>query len=80
VAGLNLEHDVAYANLVNVASRQKSGATRVIPGDPNNSYLVHKLEGSADIVGVRMPRGGPYLTDGQIAVIRRWIAEGAADN
>src|SRR5689334_20579509 len=52
VANLNLEHGVAYANLVNVASREKPGATRVIPGDPDNSYIVHKLEGSPDIVGV----------------------------
>lgn len=80
VAGLNLEHAVAYAGLVNVASREKPGAIRVIPGDPDNSYLVHKLEGRADIVGVRMPRGGPYLTDGQISVITRWIEEGAHNN
>jgi hypothetical protein len=42
---------------------------------------VHKLEGQPDIVGVRMPRGtGPFLTDGQMAVIRRWIAVGAPNN
>ena len=40
---------------------------RVIAGDPENSYLIHKLEGRTGIVGVRMPfNGGPYLTDGQI--------------
>jgi hypothetical protein len=79
--GLNLVSGVSYASLVRVASTGKPGATRVIPGDPDNSYIVHKLEGSADIVGVRMPRGnGPYLTDGQILVIKRWIANGAPNN
>jgi hypothetical protein len=78
--GMNLEHAVAYANLVNVASRGKPGATRVIPNDPESSYLVHKLEGRAGIVGSRMPLNGPYLTDGQIAVIRRWIELGALDD
>jgi hypothetical protein len=79
--GMNLVSGVSYASLVGVASTGKPGAVRVIPGDPDNSYIIHKLEGSADIVGVRMPRGnGPYLTDGQILVIKRWIANGAPNN
>jgi hypothetical protein len=76
--GLNLRHDLAYAALVNVASRNKAGAIRVIPGDADNSYIIHKLEGRSDIVGERMPRtGGPYLTEGQMTIIKRWIATGA---
>lgn len=79
--GLNLRSGVAYANLVAVAGRGKPGAVRVIPGDPANSYIVHKLEGRADIVGVRMPRGnGPFLTQGQILVIKRWIELGARND
>ena len=79
--GLNLVSGVSYANLIRVASTGKPGAVRVIPGDPDNSYIIHKLEGSPDIVGVRMPRGnGPYLTDGQILVIKRWIQEGARND
>lgn len=73
---LNLAGD-PYTALVNVASAQRSGAVLVIPGDPESSYLVRKLEGR-DINGLRMPRNGPpYLTDGQITVIRRWIEIGA---
>jgi hypothetical protein len=78
--GLNLTHAVAYANLVNVASRGKPSAIRVVPGEPDNSYLVHKLEGGPALVGQRMPLNGPYLIAGQIDVIRRWIEEGAANN
>lgn len=74
---LDLSHDAAYANLVNVASPNKAGATRVIPGDAANSYLIHKLEGRSGIVGLRMPTSGPYLTPGQMAVIQRWIELGA---
>jgi Planctomycete cytochrome C len=77
---LNLRAD-PYAALVNVASRQKAGATLVVPGDPDGSYLIHKLEGRSDIAQLRMPRNGPpYLTEGQILVIRRWIAIGAPNN
>lgn len=79
--GLNLRSGVAYDNLVGVTGRGKPGTTRVIPSDPENSYLMHKLAGRADIVGVRMPRGnGPFLTQGQILVIRRWIELGARND
>ena len=80
-AGLNLTHDAAYAALVGVPSVGKAGAVRVVPGDPDNSYLIHKLEGRSTIVGQRMPRtGGPFLTEGQMMIIKRWITEGAANN
>ena len=67
----------AYDSIVNAPSRNKPGAIKVIPGDPENSYLIHKLEGRSDIVGVRMPQRGPFLTDGQVAIIKRWIQLGA---
>lgn len=79
-AGLNLDHAVAYSSLVNVASTRKAGATRVIPGDPENSYIIHKVEGRPGIVGGRMPFSGPYLSDGQILILKRWIANGAPNN
>ena len=77
-AGLNLTHDLAFDNLVNRPSQNKPGAIRVIPGDPDRSYMIQKLEGTPGIVGQRMPfNGGPYLTDGQMLFLRRWIANGA---
>ncbi len=78
--GLDLTAAVSYNNLVNVRSGFKAGAVRVIPGDPENSYLIHKLEGRSTIAGVRMPLNGPYLQPGQILVIRRWIETGAPNN
>ena len=79
--GLNLAHAVAYDQIVNVPSARKTGAIRVIPGDPENSYLVHKIEGRTGIVGARMPISGPpFLTDGQILILKRWIAQGAPRN
>lgn len=77
-AGLNLTHDVAYAQLVNVSSLERPSLRRVTPGDPDNSYLIHKVDGRSGIVGLRMPFSGvPFLTDGQILVLKRWIANGA---
>ena len=80
-SGLNLKTGVSIANLVNIASVGKAGATRVIPGNPSGSYLIQKLEGAPDIVGLRMPRNGPpYLTTEQVALIRQWIQNGAPNN
>ncbi len=78
--GLNLTEGVWYGNLVGRPAAFKPGAIRVIAGDPSNSYLIRKLEGGPDINGVRMPLNGPYLTPGQIAVIRQWIQDGALNN
>jgi hypothetical protein len=78
--GFSLDHDVAYDNIVRVASNRKAGAIRIVPGDPDSSYLVQKVEGASGIVGVRMPFGGPYLSDGQILILRRWIEIGAPRN
>jgi hypothetical protein len=71
----------SYGQLVGRASSFKAGATLVVPDDPDNSYVIHKLEGRSDIVGARMPRtNGPFLTDGQISIIRRWIELGARND
>src|SRR5947207_4084426 len=53
-AGMSLESAVAYSNLVSVRSVEKPALFRVAPGDPDNSYIIHKLEGRSDIVGPRM--------------------------
>ncbi len=80
-AGLNLIDGQSYLALVSKASANRPGAVLVIPGDPDNSYIIKKLEGAADITGVRMPRNaGPFLTTGQISIIRRWIALGAKND
>ena len=79
--GLVMLEGRSYQQLVGRASVAKPGATLVVPGDADNSYLVHKLEGKADIIGQRMPRGnGPFLTEGQMLVIRQWIRDGAPNN
>ena len=82
-SNLNLKSGVAISNLVNVACVCPGHATvmRVIPGNPSGSYMIQKLEGAADIVGLRMPRNGPpYLTTDQVALIRQWIQNGAPNN
>ena len=78
-AGLDLTSGNAYSNLVNVGSVQVA-LNRVTPGDAENSYLIHKLDGRSGIVGDRMPTNGPFLTTAQIDVIEQWINDGARNN
>jgi hypothetical protein len=56
-----------------------SGLKRVVPGDPDNSLLVQKLEGTASC-GVRMPKDLDPLSTDQIALIRAWIEAGAKND
>lgn len=74
--GLILSEGRSYDLLVNVASKEVPSLKRVKPGDPNNSYLVQKVEGTA-AVGGQMPLGRTPLTEAQIDLIRDWISEGA---
>jgi len=69
-----------HASLVGVASLEQPTLMRVKPGDPANSYLVHKLEGAVSISGSRMPLGGPFLDAATIDKVKSWIASGAPDN
>lgn len=75
---LDLTATRAYAALVNVASGDCPATLRVKPGAPDQSYLVHKLQGSGPcFVGSRMPKAAPALSAAQIRQIRDWIATGA---
>jgi hypothetical protein len=74
--GLRLDSANSYALLVGVASQEAPAFQRVAAGDPNNSYLIKKLEGTAS-VGGRMPLGGTPLAQADINVIRQWITDGA---
>jgi len=77
--GLRLDEATSYALLVNVASTQNGTLMRVNPGDPDNSYLIQKLEGNTS-VGGQMPLGRTPLTQATIDVIRQWITDGAIDD
>ncbi len=77
--GLMLDAANSYGLLVDVASAQVPGLLRVDPGNPDDSYLIMKLEGTA-AVGARMPDGSPPLPQSDIDVIRQWITDGAMQN
>ena len=74
--GLRLDAANSFTNLVGVRSREDSSFFRVSPGNPDQSYLIHKLEGTAS-VGEQMPFGGPPIPQSIIDFVRQWITDGA---
>jgi hypothetical protein len=81
--GQNLSPGRAYASIVGVPSQEVPALDRVEPGNPDDSYLVHKIEGTAAAVGgvdTRMPLGLGPLPQPDIDLIRAWIAAGAPNN
>jgi hypothetical protein len=68
--------NASFAALVGVPSLQEPALNRVTAFDPDSSYLVQKLEGTAS-TGQQMPAGRPPLDQQVIDDIRLWITNGA---
>ncbi|MDH3545582.1 MAG: Ig-like domain-containing protein [Gammaproteobacteria bacterium] len=68
--------DTSHMQLVGIPSSGQAGATRVIIMDPDNSYLIQKLENAPGIAGGQMPPG-QALPQSDIDEIRQWILDGA---
>lgn len=80
--GLNLSVGQTISNTVDVPSNQSS-LLRINPGQPDLSYLVHKIQGTQASVGgtgSQMPLTGCCLSQAQINTIRNWITAGAQNN
>jgi hypothetical protein len=83
---LLLTEGSAYNNLVNTdpvnEHAMADGLKRVLPGDAEKSFLLHKIhcdtEHHAHDYGNLMPIGKDPLSQGQIDFIETWIEEGAS--
>ena len=76
-ASLDLsDADTSHLELVGVPSLNQAGAILVIAMDPDNSYLIQKLENAPGIAGGQMPPG-TALPQSDIDQIRQWIMDGA---
>ncbi len=62
----------------NLLSAGESGSTEITPGKPGDSYLLDQI--TPDKGEAAMPKGKPALAASEIAIIRRWIEEGAKDD
>lgn len=86
---LNLaSSDTAFANLVGIVATFQTSAPgwkRVVPGMPDSSILILKLSAATTsaklpdgkVYGARMPMGFAALLPTDLAVVRKWIQDGA---
>jgi hypothetical protein len=73
-AGCDMSVDSCYANLVNAPTEVFTPGIRVTPGVPSQSVLYLLVESG------QMPAQGPRLSASQVAVIRKWIEDGALND
>jgi hypothetical protein len=71
--GMNLSAAKFRSSTVGVPSEEKPSLLRVHPGEPDSSYLVHKIEGRSNIEGQPMPLLG-RLSEEEVSTIRDWVA------
>jgi len=78
----DLSQSDSYNAIVGKRSQQQARLQLVNPGDPNDSYLVRKIDGGPDISGVLMPQGcpaapvkGQCLTADETTAIAQWVKE-----
>lgn len=72
----------AYDFIVNVKADEVD-MLRIAPGEPDKSYLLHKLQGThLDVggIGSRMPLHQGPLKQKHLDKFRQWIADGAKNN
>lgn len=63
----------------NVLVGGESGSAGIVPGKPDDSYLLEQITPD-DKGAAAMPLEKPPLSKGDIALIRQWIEEGAKDD
>ncbi len=77
----------AYGVIVDMPSAQNTLMNYVTPGEPDNSYLLHKMRGTQVMSGgsgLNMPKGLPMMDpvvvpEAEIAMIESWISQGAPE-
>ena len=80
---LSFRREFVFTELVDRTSTCDSELVRVVPSDPDASFLVAKLaaftNGDPLDCGIVMPAATTPLTPLQLDTIRQWIADGAND-
>jgi hemoglobin len=73
---------ITYADIVGVVD-SGTGLAQIEPGNPDASYLWHKINGTQASVsggsGVTMPKNMPAMSASDLAIVETWILEGAVE-
>ncbi len=77
LSSLSLSPSAAYAALVEAPSDGCEGRVRVVPGNPDESYLIEKVVEGDVCVGKKMPMFAETLPDDVLRKLTAWICAGA---
>jgi hypothetical protein len=67
--------NVRFDDMASLFSEADSGRRTIVAGKPKKSELIKRIQSTDE--DIRMPPEGDRLTDDVIALLTRWIAEGA---
>jgi mono/diheme cytochrome c family protein len=73
--GVRQKAGVSFLFRSEALGKGKSGRPTIVPGDPDASELIRRIVSTDP--DVRMPHHAPPLPPEQIALLRRWIKQGA---
>ncbi len=69
--------DLRLDRLEEAVHEGPSGYTAIVPGNADESELIRRICSNEDYDRMPPPETGKQLTDEQVALVRRWIDEGA---
>ena len=72
-AGLQLHDEEAVVSMIDRPSTQSTETMLIAPGDPENSYLIHKMKGFQLAEGTDSMPPGTTLCEGKIQLVEDWI-------
>ena len=82
--GLDLTSGSSYGKLVSQLTFEAPDIQprwRVLPGEPDSSYIIQMIVSASPKRGSRMPLDGPpFLSQGETDLIKMWIEDGAPNN
>ena len=73
-AGLDFTAANLAQEVIDRPAQQCSGQVIVVPGDPDGSYLIHKVSDAQPPCGDRMPVAQAALSAGDISCLRTWVS------
>ena len=73
-AGLQLHDEEAVLNMIDHPATQSPEKMLVVPGDPENSYLIQKMRGYQLAEGTDSMPPGTTLCEGKIQLVEDWIS------
>lgn len=79
-SSMHLTAGESHASTVNQPSSQRPDILLIKPGDSAGSLLFLKVSSDTPPSGDTMPIFGAKLTSSELAILRDWIDQGAANN